>query len=195
MRGRRRLFLLLAPALLAGVLSGCATETPAPAEGKPPGDSWVVVTQGSVAPTATPGGRTPSPGMSTGFLPLSSASPRVTRTPAPNCTGFQRQGQINGILAVPGVGSVSMTWYNPGGSNLVSYRVTAIPQQLVTGNQPGLRWKTITPEKDCGMMTTVVTGLKKGQPYMLSMDAVVTRRNSDGDVGSTIARSGVFYPL
>jgi hypothetical protein len=191
MYGRRQWVLLLASVLLAG----CSAVVPAPTPTKTPGGSWVVVTQGSVPPSATPGSRTPTPGLRTGFLPLSTVRPQVTPTLAPNCTGFQRQGQIDGITPVPATRSVSLTWYNPGGKNLVSYRLTAIPQHLVTGNQPPLKWKVITPGKDCGMMTTVITGLVSGKPYILSMDAVVKRRNSDGDVGSTIARSGVFYPL
>jgi hypothetical protein len=43
-------------------------------------------------------------------------------------------------------------------------------------------------------MTASVTGLKRGMPYILSLDAVDVRKNADGDVGSTVARSGVFYP-
>jgi hypothetical protein len=201
MTGRRRwptLLVLLAPVLLAGcsAIPGWPTDRGPTAEtaGLPDGPSWVVVSQGAT-PSATPTRRvTPRPTPSAGFLPLHSTSPRPSRTPEPYCTAFQRQGQINGLTATPGVGSASASWYNPAGRTLVSYRLTAIPQHLVAGRQAELIWQTITPEPVCGIMTASVTGLKRGMPYILSLDAVDVRKNADGDVGSTVARSGVFYP-
>jgi hypothetical protein len=200
MTGRRRwptLIMLLAPVLLAGcnAIPGWPTgaEPTAEVAGLPDGPRWVVVSQGAT-PSATPSRRvTPSPTPSTGFLPLPS-SPRPVRSPEPYCTAFQRQGQINGLTATPGVGSASASWYNPAGKTLVSYRLTAVPQHLVAGRQAELVWQTITPDPTCGIMTASVTGLKRGMPYILSLDAVDVRKNVDGDVGSTVARSGVFYP-
>ena len=201
MTGRRRwptLLALLAPVLLAGcsAIPGWPTDTNAAADTAelPDGPSWVVVSQGAT-PSAAPTRRvTPRPTPSSGFLPLPSSTPRPVRTPQPYCTAFQRQGQINGLTATPGVGSASASWYNPAGSTLVSYRLTAIPQQLVAGRQAELVWQTITPDPACGIMTASVTGLKRGMPYILSLDAVDVRKSVDGDVGSTVARSGVFYP-
>jgi hypothetical protein len=200
MTGRRRwptLLMLLVPVLLAGcsAIPGwpTATDPTADTAGPPDGPRWVVVSQGAT-PSASPTRRvTPSPTPSTGFLPLRTSPPPV-RTPQPYCTAFQRQGQINGLTATPGVGSASASWYNPAGRTLVSYRLTAIPQHLVAGRQAELVWQTITPDPTCGIMTASVTGLQRGMPYILSLDAVDVRKNVDGDVGSTVGRSGVFYP-
>ncbi|HET9518213.1 MAG TPA: fibronectin type III domain-containing protein [Actinoplanes sp.] len=193
----RQWLLPVAPALLAGLLAGCGGDEPATVTAtKAPGDSWVVVAEGSVSPSAVPAAGTPSPGLSTGFLPWpsSSVTPPATATPGPNCTGSQQQGPIDGLTVVPGRRSARVSWHNPGGANLVSYRVTAIPQDLVSGAQPELEWKTITPDAGCGTMTTVLTGLESGEAYTASVDAVTTRGDTDRAVGSTVARSELFYP-
>jgi hypothetical protein len=207
MRSTRRWLLMLAPVLLTpAVLGGCsaipgsptAKLDSSPGTGGQAGQSWVVVAQGSATPSASTRGVAPSPtaSPSSGLLALSTSTPTPTPTltPVPNCTGFQRQGQINGLTAVPGAGAASVTWYNPGGDNLTSYRLTAIPQHLVSGAQAALRWKSIVPQRMCGMMTATITGLTKGRPYVLSLDAVILRKSSDGKVGFTVARSGVVYP-
>jgi hypothetical protein len=202
MRSRQRWLTLLAAVLLAPVLGGCSaipgwsTATPGASAGpggQAGGQSWVVVTQGSATPSPTPsGGGSPS-ASPTGFLPLAAGS-RTAPTPAPQCTSLPRQAQINGLTVVAGPGSASVTWYHPGDGNPVSYRLTAMPQHLVSGVQPALSWQTIVPRSDCGTMTATVTGLTRGRPYILSLDAVSTRSNTDGEAGSTVARSGVIYP-
>ena len=197
MRSRWAVLTLLAPVLLAGcsAIPGWPASAPGAADpaDRPDGDSWVVVSQGRVTPSVTPTRRaTPTPSPSSGFLPRSVARPGTS--PEPLCTGSQRQGQVNGLTAVPGAGSASASWYNPGGRNLVSYRLTAVPQRLVAGRQEQLTWQTITPGVRCGTMTATVTGLTRGMPYVLSLDAVTIRNGADGDVGFTVARSGLVYP-
>jgi hypothetical protein len=201
-RWPRRL-MLLAPVLLTPVLlAGCSAlgrSTGTPGTGvttRPSGPSWVVISQGSVAPSASAGRSTatPSPTPSFGFLlPLKGSRGPVTTAP-PACDGTQRLGQINGLTAVPGAGSLAVSWYNPGGSNLVSYRVTAMPQHLVAGKQSGLVWRTVTPNPTCGMMTVSITGLTSGAPYVVSLDAVISHAGVSGTNGSTVARSVVVYP-
>jgi hypothetical protein len=201
-RWPRRLALLVVaiglPALLAGcsMIPGWPSDTPETgAEAtRPPGDSWLVVNEGDpqASTSTSPAGARPSPTASFGFLPR--PTPRPSGTVPPDCTQFQRQGQINGLTAVPGVGSAAVSWYNPANTTLVKYRLTAMPQHLIGGMQKPLVWREFRPDKICGTMTATITGLDSGKPYILSLDAVVTRMVGDGDVGSTVSRSGVVYP-
>jgi hypothetical protein len=198
----RRLVLFVAviavPALLAGcsMIPGWSTQTPGTAAEAttPPGDSWLVVTGGTPQPSTSTrtGVAQPTPTAGSGFLPLPSPSP--TGTAGPDCTQFQRQGQINGLTAVAGPGSATVSWYNPANANLVKYRLAAMPQHLIGGAQKPLVWREFTPGEICGIMTATITGLDAGMPYIMSLDAVVIRMVGDGDVGSTVSRSGVVYP-
>jgi hypothetical protein len=194
---RSRLFLLFAPLLLGGcgVVPGFPAGSPATsptAAAAASGPSWVVVSQGSVAPSATAKGR-PSPTPSTGgFLPRRTPGP--TPTPHQTCSDpTVKVGVINGLAETERAGTATVRWFNIGGDNVVSYRLTAIPQALVSGKQPDLRWQSISPGKACTYMTAVVTGLVRNAPYVLSLDAVLSHTNADGARAATVARSGVFY--
>jgi hypothetical protein len=198
MRSRRLWPILLVLVLLTGcsAVPGLSSPTPGRSAGSavtPTGPSWVVVAQGSVTPSATARvATTPRPTLTGGFLPLGSPAPAPVQRRT--CLGVLKIGVINTLSAVMGVGSASVSWYNPAGNNLVEYRLTAIAQNLVSGAQPPLRWVTIQPGKVCGWMKITYTGLTSGEPYMLSLDAVVSYPNHDGTKSSTIARSGVVYP-
>jgi hypothetical protein len=194
-RWPRRLALLVVAAGLPAALAGCSTPAGSAADAtRPPGDSWLLVEEGDPQPSTStrPNAARPRPTPSVSFLPL--PTPRPTGTVPPDCTQFQRQGQINGLTAVPGVRSAAVSWYNPANSTLVKYRLTAMPQHLTGGAQEPLVWREIAPDKICGTMTVTLTGLDSGKPYVLSLDAVMTRMVGDGDVGSTVSRSGVVYP-
>jgi hypothetical protein len=191
-----RWVLLLLPALLGGcaaIPGWSTTPTDGPASAQASGPSWIVVVPGSVA--SSPGTQAfASPAASpTDDLP-SAAAPAPTSTPDPTCTGRAvTSGQINGLTVVPGAGTAVVSWYNSGGSNVVSYRLTPIPQNLVTGDTPDLQWQTLVPAKDCTPMSATVTGLARDAPYIFSLDMVISHRTTDGTSASTIARSGIVY--
>jgi len=181
---------LLAPLLLGGCGSGGTTSAAAaPTTGAKP---WVVVSSGSPTPSPTPsvgaGTRSPFP---SGFLPLPATPPAPTPAGTSSCPPSGRNG-INGADAVPGATSATVTWYNPGGENLVDYRITAITQDALYGEQRDVGWTVVTPGETCGFMTATVTGLDPDTRYVISIDAVQTRLGSDGTYARTVARSGVI---
>ncbi|GAA0574057.1 hypothetical protein GCM10010172_68330 [Paractinoplanes ferrugineus] len=187
--------------LLVGVLllGGCgksgtatATATPVPSStGKP----WVITTQGSATPSAARGGvwtATTSP-FPSGFLPLPSNPPAATATPSWQCTPNNGRGTIGGATVVPAGTSAAVTFFNPGGVNLLQFRVTAINEDLVTGAQRDVGWTVVTPGKACEYQTVTITGLTPKTHYVFSVDAVWSQvGGNDGTNAATIARSGVI---
>jgi len=184
--------LLPATALLLGACAsssgGAVTATPTSS-----GSPWIVSYTGSATPSPVPSGsfapRTP---FTTGFLPVSS----VHAVPAPNrsaaCTGNKfNAGTINGAGVVPGATSATVSWFNPGGSDLVEYRITAISQDLAAGAQRDVGWTVVTPGAACGEISAPVTGLDRRTRYVFSVDAVFRRSGTDGTTAATVARSGV----
>jgi hypothetical protein len=176
-------------------LGGCATSatnaqaTVAPSATTP----WMITNGGAAASVPTPAVSYSSPTpFPTGFLPLSTVSPTPTPTPSGNdCASIKfHPGEINSATVVAGTSSATVTWYNPGGSDLVEYRVTAIAEhQLSVGDQRDIGWTVIKPGSGCGMMSAPVTGLDRNTAYVFSVDAVFTKYGQDGTWASTIARS------
>ena len=189
MRRRWLGMVLLAPLLLGGCGDGDTTSATAqPTSGAQP---WVVVSSGSATPSPSPSGGTgtvsPFP---SGFLPLRPVPPAPTPTGTYSCPPVGKHG-INGADAVAGATSATVTWYNPGGDDLVDYRITAISQDALLGEQRDIGWTVVTPGETCGFMTATVTGLDRDTRYVLSVDAVQTRVGSDGTYAKTVARSQV----
>jgi hypothetical protein len=178
--------LLLAPLLLAGCASGSTTPTAVPTTAGAP---WVLVAAGSATPSPTPSTGTATPStFPTGFLPIAATSPTPTPSLSPSCVAKQH-GTINYAGAVPATTSAVVNWYNPGGLDLVEYRITAISQNLKNGQQRDVGWTVVTPGAICGFMTATVTGLDPTTYYVFSVDAVRTRHDQDGTIAETIARS------
>ena len=194
---RKRWLLLLAAPLL---LSGCSMFTAPSATksggtdlstGITGGNEWLVVAQGSATPSPAPSrGASPAPSASTGgFLPQ---APGARPTPSATCArDTPHFNKINALAVVPGTTTAAVSWYNVGGYNLTEYRVTAISQDLVVGDQRDVGWETITPANPCGFLTATVTGLDRNTNYVFSVDAVVTRRSGDGTHAATVYRSSV----
>ncbi|GIE92805.1 hypothetical protein [Paractinoplanes rishiriensis] len=182
--------LLLTPLLL----SGCGKDGGAPGADEADeatGDSWVLVDQGKA--TAAPGDASnfkPRAGYPTGYLPLPTTSPAPTPTGTGGCPPV---GEIvmNAASVEPGTTSAAVTFYNPGGTGLVQYRITAISQDLQLGDQRDVGWTVLTPGTGCGYLTGTVTGLDPATDYVFSVDAVFTQHDRDGTRSSTVARSGV----
>jgi hypothetical protein len=180
--------LLLTPLLLgACAKSGTTTATPTPS-----GSPWVVVANGSATPSPAPsypaGTRTPFP---SGFLPLPSSTGTATPTAGSTCPPDGKH-ELAGADVVPASTSAAVTFYNPGGRYLVEYRVTAISQDLRTGEQRDVGWTVLTPGPGCGFLTATVTGLDPRTDYVFSVDAVTSNLGRDGTQSATVARSGVF---
>jgi hypothetical protein len=177
--------------MVAFFLGGCATEGKAAlAEPTPTGEPWVVVSAGSATPSPQPSRGTARPSTTpSGFLPIPSTSP----TPSPSGSAcdptYPMALEINSAAVVTGTTSGTVTWWNPGGNDLVEYRLTAISQSLSVGEQRDVGWTVITPGDSCGYLSATLTGLDRQTPYVFSVDAVTTIRGRDGTRAATVARS------
>jgi hypothetical protein len=188
-RGRLAALLLLplTPLLLAGCGSpGTASSAVPTSSGSP----WVVTATGSATASPAPSRSYTSPSpFPTGFLPISATSPAPRRSGSPSCDGTLRLDKINSATVVPSRTSATVTWYNPGGADLVQYRVTAISQDLAVGEQRPVGWTVITPGATCGYLSATVAGLDRSTDYVFSVDAVISRLGKDGTRAATVARS------
>ncbi|HEX8346311.1 MAG TPA: hypothetical protein VF657_16455 [Actinoplanes sp.] len=147
------------------------------------GDSWVVVATGSATPSAAPSGgvrsQTPAPGMS-------------PRPADPDCASIRPAGQVLiPVTVTPGARSLSVRWPRDGGSS--TYRVTAVPQDLVSGDQPPVVWQSVAAGTGCTVSASI-TGLVSGKPYVVWLDAPGTGYLTDGARNPYSGRSGVVYP-
>jgi hypothetical protein len=157
------------------------------------GNEWLVVAEGSATPSPRPSSRvSPAPTATTGgFLPL---APAVRPTPSATCArDTPHFDEINALAVLPGTTSATVSWYNVGGYNIVEFRVGAISQDLVVGDQRDIGYVTIKPANPCGLLTATVRGLDRATGYVFTVDAVVTRRSGDGTHAATIFRSSVVH--
>jgi len=177
--------------MLAGplLLAACASSGTAQAEPSPTGTDWMLIATGSVAPSPTV---TFSPRAA---IATATLSPTTSTSPTPRPTGSAceiagfKGNAINGMDVTPSSTSAVVKWFNPGGSDLLQYRIIAVSQDLVAGPQPEAPgWITATPS-GCGWMTATVTGLTTATPYVFSVDGVWARKGTDGTYARTVARS------
>jgi hypothetical protein len=183
---------VLALAALPLALGGCgalglstATPTWSPTPAPNPNSSpWIITAQGSVPPSPNPSG---GAGSRPPLLPPVSF--------LANDRSCAQDWQIGVVLipiqVTPGKGKLSMTWPRQYDSN---YRITAVPQPLIKGNQPNYTWQNITPGSGCTISGTI-TGLKSGKPYIVWLDAPATGYQADGTRHLYSGRTGVVYPL
>ena len=178
----------LALATLPLALGGCAalglgdtpaTTTPTPEAAEP----WLVVAAGEATPSPVP----------TRGRAVVTADPTVSApAPVPACTRVwpRTDKAFIPVVVTPGAGSLKVEWptqYDSG------YRVTAVPQKLVSGPQPEPAWKTVAPGSGCSVSTTI-TGLAPGAAYIVWLDAPNTGYETDGTRHLYSGRSGVVYP-
>ncbi|MEU4688425.1 fibronectin type III domain-containing protein [Actinoplanes sp. NPDC023714] len=183
--------LLLSAVALPLLVAGCSSAPTASTPADNSGADWISVNAGRATPspvtrygTASPTPELTLPTLNSGSPPAPAASP--TCTPAPRGAGV-----INGLDVVPGRTSAVVTFYNPGGSDIVDYKLTAANQDLQPGQQQDVGWTTVTPT-GCGDLSASVTGLTPGTNYVFSVD--VRRRHvtsQEGTYTRTVARSGV----
>jgi hypothetical protein len=183
---------LLALAALPVALGGCSAlglggsgGSPAPsASPAPSGTPWMMYAGGSATPSPSVSrwAGTPSAALPFSFLPT-----------APACTAtFTRiEAVLIPLTVTPGKGSLKVTWPRQYNSN---YLVTAVPQPLITGNQPNYTWQNVAPAGGC-MVSATISGLKSGKPYIVWLDAPNTGFERDGTRHLYSGRSSVVYPL
>ena len=177
---------IVLPLLLAGCGSAAAKAEETPAGGP----EWILVQQGRVSPSPSVryGTASPTPGLTLPPLPTGGTS--ATPAPSPSCTPMKNTGVINGLDVQPGSTSAVVTWYHPGGANIVDYRITAISQDLRAGRQSEVGWTKAAPAT-CGFVSATVPGLEPGTHYVFSVDVVMTQTGVEGTTTRTVARSQV----
>ena len=94
------------------------------------------------------------------------------------------------MKVVAGVGKLVVTWPRQFNSD---YRITAVKQPLKAGKQPAYPWQSVPAGSGC-MITATISGLKKGVPYVVWLDAPNTGADRDGTRHPYSGRSGVVYP-
>lgn len=98
-------------------------------------------------------------------------SPSTSPPPA-SCGGYGTPRQINPGV-VPGRGSATVSWQADGRSDVVGYQVQAVSQKLVVGPQPQPLKRTVGQPAGCGAVSVVVTGLRRGEPYVFWLEEQV----------------------
>jgi hypothetical protein len=154
----------------------------------PAGPSWLVQAQGSPTPSTGPSGPR-------GYSPI---LPPVSFPPAQpgDCGNASGEGwtvdpvQIP-LTITPGKGSLAVSWPRQYDSN---YRITAVPQPLISGNQPAYTWQTVAAGSGC-TVTATLSGLTGGKPYVVWLDAPNSGYQRDGTRHPYAGESGVVYPL
>ncbi len=174
-------------AVLPFALAGCGSSTPATSASPTAaaGPAWVTVKPGSATPSpVTTFSGSPKAGLPpVSFLPTSSACAVAWSDDI---------GQVLiPLLVTPAAGSLQVQWPNRYGNR---YRVTAVPQALVSGAQPEPMWKTVNTGAECTGSATI-TGLKSGAAYIVWLDAPDTPRGLDNSRGLYSGRSGIVKPL
>jgi hypothetical protein len=187
MRLRKLVLPLLA---LPIALGGCgvlgSTATPGATATATPdaGGEWLVLATGSATPSPVPSlGASRAP-----VLPPPSFLP----VPPPGCVeDWTVKPPLIPLEVVPGVGKLTVTWPRQYDSD---YRITAVKQELTFGTQPPYIWQNVAAGTGC-TVTATITGLKKGQAYIVWLDAPNTGHERDGTRHPYSGRSGVVYPL
>ena len=96
---------------------------------------------------------------------------QVTPPPA-ECGGYGNPRQVPPGV-VPGAGSATVSWQADGRDDVRGYRVTAVSQQLVSGEQPAPPQVTVGQRADCGEVTAVLGGLTPGVPYVFWLEELL----------------------
>jgi hypothetical protein len=192
---RRKMALSVAALCVPLVLTGCsalgfdtsiAPRTSGTGAPGPVSDAgWVTSTHGTPTPT-------PSASLGTGGT-TKPALPPVSFLPVdPACVKSWTVDPVLIPMTVePAAGSFTVSWPRQYASN---YRITAVPQPLKAGNQPAYTWQDVPATTGC-TVTTKLSGLKPGTPYVIWLDAPNTGYERDGTRHPYSGKSGVVHPL
>jgi hypothetical protein len=152
-----------------------------------PGGSWLVRTAGSATPSAGPSGPR-------GYRPILPAVSIPAALPDDGC-GTDAAWTVDPVqiplTITPVKGALTVSWPRQYNSN---YRIAAIPQPLVSGNQPAYTWQSVAAGSGC-TITATVSGLTSGKPYVIWLDAPNSGYQVDGTRHPYAGESGVVYPL
>lgn len=194
MRLRTALPLVLAAVSLAaggcsalGLGSATGSGSGSSTSSKAPGPSWLVRTAGSATPSAGPSGPR-------GYKPILPAVSFPAAGSDGSCSdsGAWTVDPVQIPLTItPAKGGLTVSWPRQYDSN---YRITAIPQPLISGNQPAYTWQNVAAGSDC-TITATVSGLTPGKPYVIWLDAPNSGYQVDGTRHPYAGESGVVYPL
>jgi len=94
---------------------------------------------------------------------------------------------------VSGPGSAIVSWPRAGSPPPKSYRIAAVAQRIVAGEQPEIVWRPVAAGTGC-QVTTTISGLVSGAPYVVWLDTPDSGYQADGTPRPTHGRSGVIYP-
>jgi hypothetical protein len=75
--------------------------------------------------------------------------------------------------ATPGAGSATVSWLADAREEVLSYRVSAVSQELVLGEQPGPLPVVVAKPATCSELTATVPGLVPGDAYVIWMEEEV----------------------
>jgi hypothetical protein len=75
---------------------------------------------------------------------------------------------------VAGAGSATLDWMADGRPEVLGYRVQAVSQRLVAGEQPAAVVQSAAQPAGCVPVTVTITGLTSGVPYVFWLEEQVT---------------------
>ena len=94
-------------------------------------------------------------------------------TPRPDPCGSSTTPRRIVPNAVPGPGSATVTWLADARDEVLSYRVRAVSQELVGGQQPDPVGQAVAKPATCSELTATLTGLTPGDAYVIWMEEEV----------------------
>jgi hypothetical protein len=103
--------------------------------------------------------------------------PLETTPPPAQCGGYGSLRQVAPGV-VPGAASATVSWQADGRDAVQGYRVTAVSQQLVSGEQPAPPQVTVGQRGDCGEVTASIGGLTSGVAYVFWLEELVLDADS-----------------
>ena len=75
---------------------------------------------------------------------------------------------------VPGAGAATLDWMSDNRPEVLGYRVQAVSQRLVGGQQPAPVVQSVAQPAGCLPVTVTLTGLIPGEPYVFWLEEQVT---------------------
>ncbi|MGY2080839.1 hypothetical protein [Modestobacter sp. SYSU DS0657] len=94
--------------------------------------------------------------------------PVLEHRPDP-CGGFSSPRRMTPGV-VPGPGSATVSWMTAGRAEVLSYRVSAVSQQLVPGEQADPVRQVVPAAEGCQEQAVVLAGLAPGVPYVFWLE-------------------------
>lgn len=116
----------------------------------------------------------PRPGRISIMPNASVGTPPVYRPRSDGCGGAGTTPRRIVPGVVPGPGSATLDWMSDDRPEVVGYRVQAVSQRLVGGQQPAPVVRAVAQVEGCQPVTVTVDGLTPGDPYVFWFEEQVT---------------------